>query len=139
MAVEVEQAWVRAQVEVLAPVRATATVREKAEGDADALLIRALSEAKANEIIRLSMSAVVLQYRALEHWDGKLPTYNGNGQVPMLTIDASKLGIGMDEATREKRLHELLAEDAPKAASDTATPPPPPAPAAPALPVGKPK
>jgi len=107
-------------------------VREKAEGDADALLIRARAEAKANEIIRLSMSPVVLQYRALEHWDGKLPTYNGGGQLPLLTIDASKLGIGLDEATREKRLQELLAEQAPRAASDT--PPPPPPPAAPAPP-----
>jgi regulator of protease activity HflC (stomatin/prohibitin superfamily) len=110
---------------------AAEAVREKAEGDADALLIRARSEAKANEIIRLSMSPVVLQYRALEHWDGKLPTYNGGGQVPLLTIDASKLGIGLDEATREKRLHEILAEEAPKAASDS-TPPPPPPPAPPA-------
>jgi regulator of protease activity HflC (stomatin/prohibitin superfamily) len=108
---------------------AAEAVREKAEGDADALLIRARAEAKANEIIHLSMSPVVLQYRALEHWDGKLPTYNGSGQVPLLTIDAAKLGIGMDETAREKRLKELLAEEPPKAASDT--PPPPPAPPSP--------
>jgi regulator of protease activity HflC (stomatin/prohibitin superfamily) len=99
--------------------------RQKAQGDADALLIRARAEAKANEIIRLSMSPTVLQYRALEHWDGKLPTYNGSGQIPMLTIDATKLATGLDEATREKRLKELLADDA------KAAPAPPEPPAAP--------
>jgi regulator of protease activity HflC (stomatin/prohibitin superfamily) len=31
----------------------------------------------------------VLQYRAIEHWDGKLPTYNGGGALPMLTFDAA--------------------------------------------------
>jgi regulator of protease activity HflC (stomatin/prohibitin superfamily) len=88
--------------------------RQKAEGEADAILIRARSEAKANEIIRLSTNPAVLQYRALEHWDGKLPTFNGSGQVPMLTFDASKIAT-MDDATREKRLKELLAEAAAQA------------------------
>jgi regulator of protease activity HflC (stomatin/prohibitin superfamily) len=90
--------------------------RQKAEGDADALLIRARAEARANEIIRLSTSPAVLQYRALEHWDGKLPTFNGASQMPMLTFDASKLAGGMDEATRERRLKELLAEEKDKPA-----------------------
>jgi regulator of protease activity HflC (stomatin/prohibitin superfamily) len=95
--------------------------RQEAEGHADALLINARAEAKANEIIRLSMSASVLQYRALEHWDGKLPTYNGGGSLPLLTIDATKLGTGMDEATREKRLGELLAEEAASDKTSTRT------------------
>ena len=55
--------------------------RQKAEGDADALLIRARSEAQANEIIRLSTTPAVLQYRAIEHWDGKLPEYSA-GALP---------------------------------------------------------
>jgi len=87
--------------------------RQKAQGEADSILIRARSEAKANEIIRLSTSPAVLQYRALEHWDGKLPTFNGSAQMPMLTFDASKIAAG-DDAAREKKLRELLAEDAPK-------------------------
>jgi regulator of protease activity HflC (stomatin/prohibitin superfamily) len=105
--------------------------RQKAEGEADALLIRSRAEAKANEIIRLSMSPTVLQYRMLEHWDGKLPTYNGAAQIPMLTIDATKLGTGMDEGTRQKRLKELL-EEAP--ATPPAASPAPAASAAPAPP-----
>jgi regulator of protease activity HflC (stomatin/prohibitin superfamily) len=89
---------------------AAEAARQKAQGDADATLIRARAEAKSNEIIRLSTSPAVLQYRALEHWDGKLPTYNAGGQLPMLTFDVTKLGGGLDEAARQKRLTELLKE-----------------------------
>jgi regulator of protease activity HflC (stomatin/prohibitin superfamily) len=99
--------------------------RQKAQGDADALLIRARAEARANETVRLSMSPAVLQYRALERWDGKLPNYNGGGQIPMLTIDATKLATGMDEATRQKRLKELLADEDSAAAPAPAQPPAP--------------
>jgi regulator of protease activity HflC (stomatin/prohibitin superfamily) len=83
--------------------------REKAQGDADALLIRARAEAQANETIRLSMTPAVLQYRALEHWDGKLPEYNA-AQLPLLTFDASKLGplTAGGEAARQKALEKLL-------------------------------
>lgn len=102
--------------------------RQKAEGEADALLIRARAEAQANEIIRLSMSPAILQYRAIEHWDGKLPEYNA-GALPLLTFDMSKLGTGMNEAARQKALEKLLAETRSPAA------PAPPAPAAPATPV----
>lgn len=86
--------------------------REKAQGDADALLIRARAEAQANETIRLSMTPAILQYRALEHWDGKLPTYS-TGQLPLLTFDASKmggLGTPAEEAARQKALDKLLEE-----------------------------
>ncbi len=81
-----------------------------AQGEADAVLIKAYSEAKSNEIIRLSTTATVLQYRALERWDGRLPTFNGGGQLPLLTFDVSKLNSGMDDATREKKLKDLLSE-----------------------------
>jgi len=114
--------------------------RQKAQGDADAILIRARAEAQANEIIRLSVSPAVLQYRALEHWDGKLPAYNAGGQLPLLTFDASKLAGGMDENAREKRLQDLLKESAPKAKDmapapvQTGAPVVPPPPAAPTPP-----
>jgi len=112
----VRQVKAEAEQAITKATGAAEAQRQEAEGHADALLINARAEAKANEIIRLSMTAAVLQYRSIEHWDGKLPVYNGGGALPMLTIDATKIGTGMDEATREKRLTELLAEDA---ASDT--------------------
>ncbi len=94
--------------------------RQKAQGEADAVLIKARAEAKANEIIRLSVSPTVLQYRMMQQWDGKLPTFNGSAQLPMLTIDATKF-TQMDDATREKKLAALLADGA-----DAGAPTPPP-------------
>ena len=85
-------------------------MREKAQGEADARLINARSEAKSNEIVRLSVTPSVLQYRMMQQWDGRLPTYNGGGQIPMLTIDATKFQQ-IDEATREKKLNELIDVD----------------------------
>jgi regulator of protease activity HflC (stomatin/prohibitin superfamily) len=82
--------------------------RQKAQGDADALLIRARSEAQANEIIRLSTTPTVLNYRALERWDGKLPEYSA-GALPLLTFDLSRLERG-DDAARRKELERLLRE-----------------------------
>jgi regulator of protease activity HflC (stomatin/prohibitin superfamily) len=132
----VRQVKAEAEQAITKATGAAEAARQEAQGEGDALLIRARSEAKANEIIRLSMSASVLQYRALEHWDGKLPTYNGGGALPLLTIDATKLGTGMDEKAREKRLKDLLQEEGPKtglsAAPVEAPPPPAPPPAAPA-------
>jgi len=136
----VRQVKAEAEQAITKATGAAEAARQQAQGEGDALLIRARSEAKANEIIRLSMSASVLQYRALEHWDGKLPTYNAGGQLPLLTMDATKLGTGLDEGAREKRLKELLQEEGPKgpesssAAPADATPAPPAAPAKPAKP-----
>ena len=130
----VRQVKAEAEQAITKATGAAEAARQQAQGEGDALLIRARSEAKANEIIRLSMSASVLQYRALEHWDGKLPTYNGGGQLPLLTIDATKLGTGLDEAAREKRLKELLQEEGPKAADAEASPAAPAAPSTPAAP-----
>jgi regulator of protease activity HflC (stomatin/prohibitin superfamily) len=101
---------------------AAEAARQKAQGDGDARLINARAEAKANEIIRLSTTPAILQYRALEHWDGKLPMYQAGGALPLLTFDVSKMGTGgLDEASREKRLKELLEEDK---ASDVVVPQP---------------
>lgn len=113
---------------------AAEAARQRAQGEADAVLIRARADAKANEIIRYSTTGTVLQYRALERWDGKLPLMNGGGAMPMLTFDVSKLG-GSD-ADRDKRLRELLEETAPagKDAKGAAAPAVPAAPAPAAAP-----
>ncbi|HVW25483.1 MAG TPA: SPFH domain-containing protein [Polyangiaceae bacterium] len=121
---EAEQAIAQAHGEAEA-------ARQRAQGEADSVLIRARADAKANEIIRYSTTGAVLQYRALERWDGKLPLMNGGGSLPMLTFDVSKLG-GSD-ADRDKRLRELLEETAPSAPKNgKASPPDQSAPAAPA-------
>ena len=83
--------------------------RQRAEGEADAVLIRARADARSNEIIRLSTTGTVLQYRAIERWDGKLPMMQGGGKLPLLTFDASRLAL--DDTEREKKLRELLADE----------------------------
>jgi regulator of protease activity HflC (stomatin/prohibitin superfamily) len=105
---------------------AAEAARQRAEGEADALLINARAMAQANEIIRLSTTPAVLQYRAIEHWDGKLPEYNA-GALPMLTFDVGKAGAIIDEATRQKRLKELLEESKPSGAPPSEGPSAPPA------------
>jgi regulator of protease activity HflC (stomatin/prohibitin superfamily) len=87
--------------------------RERARGEADARLITSKAEAKANLILRASTSPVVLQYRALERWNGKLPVMNGGGALPLLTFDVSK--VGALSADEEKLLKDLLAEEDPPA------------------------
>jgi regulator of protease activity HflC (stomatin/prohibitin superfamily) len=97
-------------------------LRQRAQGEADAILIRSKAEARANEIIRLSTSGSVLQYRALEKWDGKMPTFQGQGQMPLLTFDATKLAG--NEAEREKKLKELLGEERSQSANRVEAPKP---------------
>lgn len=104
--------------------------RQRAEGEADALLIRARAEAQANEIVRLSTSAEVLQYRMLERWNGSLPVVTG-GNVPMLTIDSTRF-LSIPEAERSNRLRELLgaaaAEDRTRPGAPAQAPTPAPTP-----------
>jgi regulator of protease activity HflC (stomatin/prohibitin superfamily) len=107
---EAEQAITQAEGEASA-------ARARARGEADARLITSRAEAKANLILRAATSPAVLQYRALERWNGRLPVMNGGGALPLLTFDASKLGKA--DADDEKILRELLADDtAPAAPSD---------------------
>lgn len=76
---------------------AAEATRQKAQGEADALIIKTESEAKArlvssqsqakaNSTLNQSLTPQVLQFKALDTWDGKLPTYNGSGAVPMIQI-----------------------------------------------------
>jgi regulator of protease activity HflC (stomatin/prohibitin superfamily) len=127
----VAQVEAEAQQAVTAAHGQAEAARQKAQGEADALLIRARAEAQANEIVRLSMTPAILQYRAIEHWDGKLPQY-ASGTLPMLTFDVSKLGTGMSEAERQKALDKMLARTAPSPSSSaSAAPSAAPAPAPP--------
>jgi regulator of protease activity HflC (stomatin/prohibitin superfamily) len=95
-----------------------AAARARARGEADARLITSKAEARANLILRYSTSGSVLQYRALERWNGKLPVMNGGGALPMLTFDVTKLDKTGDD---DKKLEALLGaadEDAEKARDD---------------------
>jgi regulator of protease activity HflC (stomatin/prohibitin superfamily) len=120
---KVAQVEAEAQQAITQAHGAAEAARERAQGEADALLIKAHAEAQANETVRLSMTPAVLQYRALEHWDGKLPEYNA-GQVPLLTFDVGKLNPGMTEAVRQKLLKEMLERAQPSVPPAASSPSP---------------
>lgn len=70
----------------LQTARAQAEIeREKARGEADARLIAAKAEAEANKMIAASISATLVEYKAMGVWDGKLPQVTG-GSIPMLNL-----------------------------------------------------
>ncbi|MBK9266432.1 MAG: prohibitin family protein [Polyangiaceae bacterium] len=99
---EAEQAITQAEGQASA-------ARARAKGEADAKLITAKAEARSNLILKYSMTPSVLQFRALERWNGRLPVMNGAGTLPMLTFDVDKLGKG--GADDEKKLIELLGQE----------------------------
>ena len=116
----VRQIRAEAEQQVAAARGEAEAARQRAGGEADALLIRARAEAQANEIIRLSMTPAVIQYRSLERWDGHLPVVS-SGQLPMLTMDTVQV-LNMPEAERRTRLQELLRGSA-NAGTNNATQP----------------
>lgn len=59
--------------------------REEARGKADARLIEAEAQAKANRLLTESISDRLVNYKAVETWDGKLPQVTGD-VVPMLNM-----------------------------------------------------
>jgi regulator of protease activity HflC (stomatin/prohibitin superfamily) len=130
----VRQVRAEADQAIAQALGAAEAARQRAQGEADAVLIRARADAKSNEIIRLSTSGSVLQYRAIERWDGKLPMMQGGDKTPLLTFDVSKLAA--NDAEREKKLRQILNEEEnkekakhEKAVQDKPVEPAPPAPA----------
>lgn len=57
-----------------------------AEAEAKATLTKAKAEAEANELLTKSMTPELLQYRAMDKWDGKLPTVSGTNAVPFINV-----------------------------------------------------
>lgn len=60
---------------------------ETARGEADSILLRAQSQAKANELVSKSLTKDLVNYKALEKWDGVLPKFTGSGPVPFIQVD----------------------------------------------------
>lgn len=61
----------------------------KAEGEASALIIAAEARANALDIEgqAIARNTDILELRAIETWDGKLPVYMGGDAVPFLNIE----------------------------------------------------
>lgn len=59
----------------------------EAKGEADSILLKAKSQAEANKILSSSITTELVQYRALDKWDGVLPRMTGNSAVPFINVD----------------------------------------------------
>ena len=80
---EVIAAQAAAEKSVL-EAEAAAEAKKKA---ADAMAYAGEKEAEANEKIAASLSDELIEYKKIEQWDGKLPTYvGGEGTIPMLNF-----------------------------------------------------
>lgn len=77
---EQEQAIVIADAEAKKKVIA-------AQAEADAILKKAEAQAEANELLNNSLTALVLQNKMLEKWDGAVPKVNGGDSSLLLNVD----------------------------------------------------
>lgn len=57
-----------------------------AQGDAESTLVRAKAQAEANKLLQVTLNALLIQSKAIDKWDGSLPTYNGSGVLPFLSV-----------------------------------------------------
>ena len=73
---------------------AKATVA-KAEGEAQAILVRAKAQAEANRLLQSTLSANLIQSKAIDKWDGTLPQVSG-GATPFIDLRGMK-------ATKEEK------------------------------------
>ena len=87
---QVAQQQVETQKQVLAQREIEAQQKvATAKGEAEAILVVAQGQAKANDALSHSISPILVQYKGVEKWNGILPQVSG-GAVPF--IDLSKMG-----------------------------------------------
>jgi regulator of protease activity HflC (stomatin/prohibitin superfamily) len=61
----------------------------KAEGEAQSVLVRAKAESEANRMLQATLSAILIQNKTIEKWNGTLPQVTG-GSVPLLDLNNFK-------------------------------------------------
>src|SRR5512136_2861811 len=87
---QVAQQQVETQRQVLAQREIEAQQKvATAKGEAEAILVVAQGQAKANDALSRSISPILVQYKSVEKWNGILPQVSG-GAVPF--VDLGKMG-----------------------------------------------
>ena len=61
----------------------------KAEGEAQSVLVRAKAESEANRMLQATLSAILIQNKTIEKWNGILPQVTG-GSMPLLDLNNFK-------------------------------------------------
>jgi regulator of protease activity HflC (stomatin/prohibitin superfamily) len=57
----------------------------KANGDAQSVIINAQAQAKANQLLSASLTQTLVNYNAVDKWDGKLPQVSGSN-TPFINL-----------------------------------------------------
>ena len=82
-----ERAVIAANAEAEKAVIQAEAAAEALKKEADALAYAGEKEAEANTKIAESLSPELIEYKSVERWDGKLPTYmGGEGTLPILNF-----------------------------------------------------
>jgi regulator of protease activity HflC (stomatin/prohibitin superfamily) len=63
----------------------------KAEGEAQSILVRAKAQAEANRLLQATLSAGLIQSKAIDKWNGILPQVSG-GSTPFIDLRGFKAG-----------------------------------------------
>ena len=58
----------------------------EAEGEAQATLVRAKAQAEANRMLQETLSALLIQNKAIDRWNGSLPQFTGAAPLPFLDL-----------------------------------------------------
>jgi regulator of protease activity HflC (stomatin/prohibitin superfamily) len=58
----------------------------KADGEAQATLRLAQAQAEANNLLAKSLTPQVIQYQAMQKWNGQLPQVSGSGATPFISV-----------------------------------------------------
>jgi regulator of protease activity HflC (stomatin/prohibitin superfamily) len=60
--------------------------RKRANGEADAILAVATAQAEANKLLNDTLTPELVQYQAMQKWNGVLPLMTGGDATPMINI-----------------------------------------------------
>ena len=90
---QLAQAKIKAEQDKVEAQGHAAAVEAQAEGDAQAIRIRASAQSEANKVLAESLTPELIRYQQLQRWDGRLPVFQGGGNVTPL-INASDLISG---------------------------------------------
>ena len=98
---QVAQQQVETQKQVLAQREIEAQQKvATAKGEAEAILVVAQEQAKANEVLSRALTPILVSYKSIERWNGVLPQVSG-GAIPF--IELGKMSGVLETASTDKK------------------------------------
>lgn len=96
-----EQDALKAQNELLKIKYEAQQKIELSKGQSQALLLEAQAQAKANNILTQSINNTLVEYKAIDKWDGNMPTVStkGGGAVPLINMSLPDKNTKIQENT----------------------------------------